>query len=286
MKKLKNHNFTKFMIDEKKKYVSYSRVSSQKQKDDETILIQLDKIKKYAQEHPEIDIVEKLEDDGVSGLKDETGRPGYKRLKELINAPEIKGVICASLDRLGRSNLELQRFFNDIITHGKKDLILLSHNLDTSTKEGKFAFDVLSAQVEYDVRNTKERLKAGWDRAYNETPDIFGRPTKEVPEKLKNKIINWYKTQKEGFHRISNLILAEDIKSYPDWFQKEYKGGFGRPPKKKKKGETTKKKKDDPKKFYLSPTLVGNLLKKWEIEIRDPKFRKNKKDYNIKNEVK
>jgi len=261
--------------DRKKKYIAYSRVSSQKQKNDETILLQSDKIDKYAQEHSDIEIVERLEDDGISGLKDATGRPGYKKLKDLIISPEIKGVICASLDRLGRSNLELQKFFQEIIIEGKKDLILLSHNLDTSTKEGKFAFDVLSAQVEYDVRNTKERLQYGWAREYKLNPEKFGRPKKEIPEKLKNKIIFWYKNQKEGFHKISKLILGEDIRNYPDWFQKEFNGGFGKPSDKKER------KKEEKKKFYLSPTLIGKNLKEWRIEIRDPKFRKNKKESKV-----
>lgn len=251
----------------KKKYVAYSRVSTQRQKYDETIKIQLDKLKKYDEEHPEIEIIEFLEDDGISGLKDERGRPAYKKLKEMIKNSELTGIICVSLDRLGRSNLELQRFFNEIVIKGGKILLLLSHNLDTSTKEGKFAFDVLSAQVEYDVRNTQERLQFGWDREYEINPDKFGRPKKEIPEKLKKKIIFWYKNQKEGFHKISKLLIAEDIRNYPDWFQRKYIGF----------GKTTKMEKQNKKKrFYLSPTLIGKRLKEWDIEIRDPKFRKPK----------
>lgn len=250
-----------------KNFIAYSRVSTQRQKYDETIQIQKDKLRMYDQEHPEIRIIETLEDDGISGLKDESGRPAYRTLKEMVKSPDIKGIICASLDRLGRSNLELQKLFEEIIKKEGKTLLLLSHNLDTSTKEGKFAFDVLSAQVEYDVRNTQERLKTGWNRAYNENPEKFGRPRKEVPEKLKNKIIFWYKNQKEGFHRISKLILSENIKEYPDWFQREYIT-FGKPTKEEK--EELKKNKQ--KKFYLSPTLIGKLLKEWNISIREPKY--------------
>lgn len=242
-----------------KHYVAYSRTSTTRQKYDKTIELQNEKIEKYEKEHPKAKIVDWLEDDGISGLKNEEGRPDYKKLKQYMEEPKIDGVIVTQLDRLGRSNLELQKLFNEAIKKNNKELVLLSHNLDTSTKEGKFAFDILCAQVEYDVRNTKERLHGGWKKAYKEHPEKFGRPKKEIPEKLKNKIIHWYKIQKNGFRRISKLIQTENIKEYPDWFQREYIGF----------GKTTKKEKETgQKRFYLSPVTIGIRLKDWKVQIR------------------
>ena len=242
-----------------RKFVSYARTSTQKQKYDKTIEIQDDRLEQYDKSHPEMIIVDHLKDDGISGTKNETGRPDYLKLKQYMKDPEISGAIATQLDRLGRSNYELQKLFEEAIKKNDKTLIVLSHNLDTSTKEGKFAFDILCAQVEYNVRNIRETLQRGWNKKYKEHPEIFGRPTKEIPEKLKNKMIHWYKIQKNGFSKISKFIQVENIKEYPDWFQRKYIG-FGK--------ITEKEKEQNKKRFYLSPATIGTRLKEWEVKIR------------------
>lgn len=245
-----------------KNLVSYARTSTQNQKYDKTIEIQNERLRNYETNHPEIKIIDYLEDDGISGTKNETGRPAYLKLKEYMNDPNVNGVIATQLDRLGRSNYELQKLFEEAIKKNNKLLIVLSHDLNTSTKEGKFAFDILCAQVEYDVRNIRENLKRGWNIEYKKHPEKFGRPTKEIPEKLKNKIIFWYKNQKNGFTKVSKFIQAENIKEYPDWFQRIYIG-FGK--------TTEKEKENDKKRFYLSPATVGKRLKEWNVDIREQK---------------
>lgn len=249
----------------KEKWVSYSRVSTQSQKDKKTIELQHIRLLKYDKDHPKMEFIEHLEDDGISGTKNETGRPDYLKLKKYMEDPEIHGAISTQLDRLGRSNYELQKLFEEVIKANDKTLILLSHNLDTSTKEGKFMFDMMCAQVEFNLKNITETMKRGWDREYKDHPEKFGRPVKEIPEKLKNKIIHWYKIQKNGFKRISDFIKVENINEYPDWFQRMYIG-FGK--------TTEKEKEDDKKRFYLSPATVGVRLKKWNVIIR-PIYKKS-----------
>lgn len=241
------------------KFVSYARTSTQSQKNKKTIDIQTNRLEKYDQDHPKMEFIDHLIDDGISGTKDETGRPDYLKLKKYMEDPEICGVVATQLDRLGRSNYELQKLFEEAIKKNNKRLILLSHNLDTSTKEGKFGFDMMCAQVEYNVRNIRESMKRGWDKKYKEKPEIFGRPIKEIPEKLKDKIIHWYKIQKNGFSVICKFIQVEDIKKYPDWFQRMYIG-FGK--------TTEKEKEEDKKRFYLSPSTIGIRLREWNVKIR------------------
>jgi len=241
------------------RYVSYARTSTITQKNDKTIELQNQKLDSFEKEHEEIIIVVRLIDDGISGTKNETGRPDYLKLKKYMEDPSIDGVIATQLDRLGRSNYELQKLFEEAIKKNKKDLILLSHNIDTKTKEGKFAFDVLCAQVEYDLRNIRERMEYGYRTEYDKNPEKFGRPKKEIPEKLKKKMIHWYKIQKDGVKRISDLIQVEDIKKYPEWFQRQYIG-FGK--------ITDDEKKKGLNRFYLSPATVLKRLREWNVEIR------------------
>ena len=252
---------------EKEPWVSYSRVSTQSQKDRKTIKLQTDRLEKYDIDHPKMEFIDHLIDDGISGTKDETGRPDYLKLKKYMEDPKIRGVVVTEMDRLGRSNYEHQKFFEESIKKNNKILILLSHNLDTSTKEGKLSFDVMCAVVEFNLRTTKETMKRGWDKEFKEHPERFGAPVKEIPEKLKKKIIHWYNIQKLGFSIICRLIQVEDIKEYPDWFRRMYIG-FGK--------ITEKEKEEDKKRFYLSPSTIGVRLREWKIKIRPPTYRHNK----------
>ena len=257
------------MIEEKIKiFVAYERVSTVTQKTAKTIDIQDERLKKYDLDHPKMKIIDYLKDDGISGTKNETGRPDYLKLKQYMKDPKIDGAIITELSRLGRNNYENQKFFEESIKKNNKDLILLSHNINTTTKEGKLMFDVLCSVVEYEVRSIKETMKRGWDKEFKAHPERFGAPIKEIPEKLKNKMIHWYKIQKNGFSVICKFIQVENIKEYPDWFRRQYIG-FGRISKKEKEAGK--------KRFYLSTSTIGVRLKEWGVKIRPQKNTKKGK---------
>lgn len=82
------------------------------------------------------DVVMTYEDAGISGGKDREDRPGFDALMMAVARREIDMVAAWSVDRLGRSLIDLLAFLREL--HAKKvDLFLHQQGLDTSTPSGK-----------------------------------------------------------------------------------------------------------------------------------------------------
>ncbi len=247
--------------------VEYRRVSTPSQKEKCTIRRQEILNSKFLEYNINRFKVEKrFIDDGRSGFKNsEIERPNYNNMLTYVqNNDEIDGFLALKVDRLGRDTKELIDFKYKI-KELERCIVLAESGLVLwfDTPMDDLIFDIQAGISNYVGQSIINKMQFMRKIAYEEHPEIFGRPKKEVPEKLKNKMIHWYKIQKEGFHRISKLIQTENIKNYPDWFQREYIGF----------GKTTEKEKGDGKKrFYLSPVTIGERLKDWNIKIRKPKY--------------
>jgi len=250
--------------------VEYRRVSTSSQKEKCTIRRQEILNSKFLEFNVNRFKVEKsFVDDGRSGFKNsESDRPDYNNMLTYVqNNENIDGFLALRIDRLGRDTKELVDFKYKI-KELKRCVVLAESGLVLwfETPMDDLIFDIQAGISNYVGRSIINKMQFMRKIKYDEHPEIFGRPKKEVPEKLKNKIIHWYKIQKNGFHRISKLIQTENIKEYPDWFQREYIR-FGK--------TTEEDKKNGKKRFYLSPATIGKRLRKWEIKIREPKLRKD-----------
>lgn len=90
-------------------------------------------------------------------------------------------LVVWKLDRLGRNSIELQQFIAKLIDRGVR-FESLQDFIDTSTAQGKFAFQMMSAIAEMESNITRERTKAGIAAA-RERGVVFGRTTDIVGEK-------------------------------------------------------------------------------------------------------
>ncbi len=79
------------------------------------------------------------------------------------------------LDRFGRSVNNLTTWAHNLKGMGI-DLVVTEQNIDTSTKEGRLLFNILSAMAEFEREIINERLRAGLKRAKEE--GTIGRPKK------------------------------------------------------------------------------------------------------------
>ncbi|MFW9973150.1 MAG: recombinase family protein [Candidatus Odinarchaeota archaeon] len=247
-------------------FVEYRRVSTLKQRDKCTIKRQELLNSKFMEYNKSRYKVGKLfVDDGRSGFKaGKEERPDYHNMIEFLeNNEQYNGVFTLKIDRLGRDTQELINF-KEYIKKMKKVLLLGESGLliKFETPMDDLIFDIQAGISSYVGKSIINKMQFMRRVEYDEHPEKFGRPKKEIPENLKEKIIHWYKKQKLGFKLISNLILAEDIKKYPDWFQRKYIG-FGK--------TLEEEKQNGKKRFYLSPVTIGKRLKEWEIEIRKSK---------------
>lgn len=141
----------------------YLRVSTAKQ----TTANQRDALEGWAANAGH-EVVAVYEDNGISGAKGRDERPGLKALWEGATRREFSMVAAWSLDRLGRSTVDVVSFLEHLESVGV-DLYLDQQAMDTSTPMGKAMFTVASAFAEMERSIIRERVKAGIETARNET---------------------------------------------------------------------------------------------------------------------
>lgn len=109
-------------------------------------------------------VVEFFEDAGISGAKGRDKRPGLDRLLKAVARRDVDMVAAWSVDRLGRSLIDLLDFLREIHAKGV-DLFLHQQGLDTSTPAGKAMFQMLGVFAEFERSMIRERVIAGLSRA-------------------------------------------------------------------------------------------------------------------------
>lgn len=98
-----------------------------------------------------------------------------KHIKELADDEnDVVYLIVFKNDRLSRKFRTLVNTIEDLMELGINYISLIDH-IDTSSIGGKMFFQILSSFNEYEVSNTRERVKIGLDKA-REKGKILGRP--------------------------------------------------------------------------------------------------------------
>src|ERR1700722_2041068 len=109
-------------------------------------------------------VVEVFEDAGISGAKGRDKRPGLDRLLKAVARRDVDMVAAWSVDRLGRSLIDLLSFLNELHAKGV-DLFLHQQGLDTSTPSGRAMFQMLGVFAEFERAMIVGRVNAGLARA-------------------------------------------------------------------------------------------------------------------------
>ena len=105
-------------------------------------------------------IVKVFEDAGISGRHGRDKRPGFDRLCRAAVRKEFDVVAAWSVDRLGRSLLDLLTFLGELHAKGV-DLYLHQQGIDTTTPGGKAMFQMMGVFAEFERAIIVERVKAG-----------------------------------------------------------------------------------------------------------------------------
>ena len=127
------------------------------------------------------EIVKVYEDQGVSGAKGRDKRPQFNQMLKDATRKEFDLVMSWSVDRLGRSLLNLIEFLQEL--HSLDiDLYLHKQGIDTTTPIGKAMFSMLGVFAEFERSMIQERVKAGLDRAKANGVQL-GRPPVEGEKK-------------------------------------------------------------------------------------------------------
>lgn len=124
-------------------------------------------------------ITKQYEDQGISGAKKRDQRPGLTQLLYDARRGRFDVVMCAALDRLGRSLADLIGTLDEL--HGAHvDLYILNQGIDTTTPAGKMTFHIIGAVAEFERELMKTRIKAGIARARTQGKKLGRPPTDEA----------------------------------------------------------------------------------------------------------
>ncbi|HME27849.1 MAG TPA: recombinase family protein [Acetobacteraceae bacterium] len=109
-------------------------------------------------------VVQVYADNGVSGAKGRSQRPGLDALLKDGARGRFNVVLAWALDRLGRSLLDLLDTLSEMEAVGVA-LVLHQQAIDTTTPAGRMFFQVTGAFAEFERGMIRSRVMAGLDRA-------------------------------------------------------------------------------------------------------------------------
>jgi DNA invertase Pin-like site-specific DNA recombinase len=119
-------------------------------------------------------VVAEFVDHGISGAKGRDKRPQFDALLKGVARKEFDVIAAWSVDRLGRSLVDLLGFLGDVQAKGV-DLYLHQQAVDTSTPGGKALFQMMGVFAEFERAMIRERVNAGLARARAKGTTL-GRP--------------------------------------------------------------------------------------------------------------
>jgi len=137
----------------------YARVSHDEQKKyGFSIQAQIDKILKYAEANG-YQIVDIFKDEGFTATK--MKRPALLEMLDRVNEFDI--IVFTRLDRFTRNVLQANKMVELLDTHGVAIKSIEEEDIDTSTANGRFNFNLRVSLAQREAELTSERLKSIFD---------------------------------------------------------------------------------------------------------------------------
>ena len=162
----------------------YARVSTDRQSTDN----QLRELRQAAERLGWV-VVGEFIDHGISGAKGRKDRPQLDALLKGVARKDFDIVASWSVDRLGRSLIDLVNMLQELHSTGV-DLYLHQQGINTTTPAGKALFGMMGVFAEFERGMIQERVRAGMARARDKgtkSGNAIGRPSAsaEVEAKIR-----------------------------------------------------------------------------------------------------
>lgn len=206
-----------------KRVIGYARTSSDNQKKEETINIQVDIITKYAEDN-NLELVDIIKDEAVSGRLKWYDRPGLKKLKEVCDEHDIDTVLIKCFDRLGRSVCNTIGVIGDFEEDGIEFFSIQESYVCGNTPGQKFAKIIVIANGELESATINERMESGKKRKVKEGKYVssnlkYGYKRNDRGDAIIDedaagvvrKIFQLY--PKNGAAKVANILNSNSIKS-------------------------------------------------------------------------
>ena len=152
----------------------YARVSTDRQSTEN----QLRELRQAAERLGWV-VVGEFIDHGISGAKGRKDRPQLDALLKGVARKDFDIVASWSVDRLGRSLIDLVNMLQELHSTGV-DLYLHQQGINTTTPAGKALFGMMSVFAEFERGMIQERVRAGMARARSngtKSGNAIGRPS-------------------------------------------------------------------------------------------------------------
>ena len=171
----------------------YCRVSTEEQRDRQTIELQREFARKYCELH-EIPVAGVYCDDGITGTLPLSERPEGRRLLDDARAGGFDSVLLYRLDRLGRDPRLILNAVDELEVLGVQ-VRSMTEPFDTSSPSGRFTLTILSGVAGLERETILQRMSEGMNRAVKE-----GAWTGVVP----------YGYRRTGERRHARLVVSEE----------------------------------------------------------------------------
>lgn len=223
--------------EEPKRFVAYSRVSTDEQAQSGLGLSAQRTTLERAFEYEGWTLTEHVREEGQSGK--DLDRPGLKHALELIAADEADGLVVAKLDRLTRSVVD----FGDLLEWfdlAGAAFVALDLRLDTSTPTGAMVAHVLVVVAEWERRTIAERTKNAM-AAKRAAGEPTGRPSiTDHPELLER--IQQLHAEDNSLAKIARILTDEGwetVRGGTTWRPSSLQValGYTRPPQRRRRPE-------------------------------------------------
>lgn len=204
----------------------YGRVSSDEQaKYGFSIQNQIDRLDKYIEEN-DLMLVDRFIDDGYSAGS--TNRPELQRL--LANLDKIDLIIFTKLDRFTRNVLDANEMVKLFEKHNVSIRAIDEEDVDTSTADGMFMFNLKVSLAQRELKKGSERIKTVFDYKVKQGQPLNGsQPFGYIIEEQENGIKKVVK-DKEVEHIVEEIfehfLTHQSIRFTMNYINGKYKLDF------------------------------------------------------------
>jgi site-specific DNA recombinase len=157
------------------KVAAYCRVSSEEQRDRETIDLQRTELERFFRDEG-YSVADWYLDDGVSGDVPFEKRPAGTRLIEDARAGRFKGVVVIKIDRLSRRTEDSLRVIR--VLHEELGLVFRcsAQPIELNSSTGRFMLTMLAGFAEFEKSQILERTRSGYLRRLKSGKWPRGKP--------------------------------------------------------------------------------------------------------------
>lgn len=140
----------------KKRVCAYARVSTDHEKQGESLENQISYYERVISSNPEYEFVGVFADRGISGTTE--NRPEFKRMLELANQGEIDLIITKSISRFARNTTVMLQTVRKLKNIGV-EIRFEKENINTLSGDGELMLTVLSSFAQEESKNISENTK-------------------------------------------------------------------------------------------------------------------------------